>query len=77
MARLIAVNARAVGIVDTDALHKTVSDARLEHEIIPAIPVGRLGTALDVGYLVGFLASDQAEWITGETIQINGGQHIA
>jgi NAD(P)-dependent dehydrogenase (short-subunit alcohol dehydrogenase family) len=73
----ITVNALAVGIVDTDALYKTVSAERLEREIIPAIPTGRIGTPRDVGYLVGFLASDQAAWITGETIQINGGQHIA
>ena len=73
----ITVNALAVGIVDTEALHRTVSSERLEREIIPAIPVGRLGTPRDVGYLVGFLASDEAEWITGETIQINGGHHIA
>jgi NAD(P)-dependent dehydrogenase (short-subunit alcohol dehydrogenase family) len=73
----ITVNALAVGIIDTDALHKTVSAERLEREIIPAIPVGRLGTPRDVGYLVGFLASNEAEWITGETIQINGGHHIA
>lgn len=73
----ITVNALAVGIVETDALHRTVSDERLTREILPAIPIGRFGLPCDVGYLAGFLASDEAEWITGETIQINGGQHIA
>lgn len=73
----ITVNALAVGIVETEAMHRTVSQERLQSEIIPAIPIGRLGTPRDVGYLAGFLASDEAGWITGETIQINGGQHIA
>lgn len=73
----ITVNALAVGIVETDAMHRTVSQERLETVILPAIPVGRLGVPRDVGCLVGFLASEEAGWITGETIQINGGQHIA
>lgn len=73
----ITVNALAVGIIETESMHRTVSQERLDREIIPAIPVGRLGTPRDVGYLVGFLASEEAGWITGETIQINGGQHIA
>ena len=73
----ITVNALAVGIIETESMHRTVSQERLDREIIPAIPVGRLGSPRDLGYLVGFLASEEAGWITGETIQINGGQHIA
>jgi NAD(P)-dependent dehydrogenase (short-subunit alcohol dehydrogenase family) len=38
-----------------------------------SIPVGRLGTGLDVGYACAFLASDEAAWITGQTIGVNGG----
>ena len=38
-----------------------------------AIPVGRLGTGLDVGYACVYLASDEASWITGQTIGLNGG----
>jgi len=37
------------------------------------IPVGRLGTGRDIGYTCVFLASDEAEWITGQTIAVNGG----
>ena len=37
------------------------------------IPVGRLGTGLDVGYACVYLASDEASWITGQTIGLNGG----
>jgi NAD(P)-dependent dehydrogenase (short-subunit alcohol dehydrogenase family) len=38
-----------------------------------SIPVGRLGTGLDVGYACVYLASDEASWVTGQTIGINGG----
>ena len=37
------------------------------------IPVGRTGTPDDIGYAVTFLASDEAAWITGQTIAVNGG----
>jgi NAD(P)-dependent dehydrogenase (short-subunit alcohol dehydrogenase family) len=37
------------------------------------VPVGRLGTPEDVGAIVAFLASDEASWITGQTIGVNGG----
>ena len=72
----ITVNALAVGLVATDSLRTTVPPERIER-LIKTIPLGRLGVIEDIGYLVGFLASEQASWITGETIQINGGQHIA
>jgi NAD(P)-dependent dehydrogenase (short-subunit alcohol dehydrogenase family) len=38
-----------------------------------SIPVGRLGTGMDVGYACAFLASEEAAWITGQTIGVNGG----
>ena len=40
------------------------------------IPMGRLGTTQDVASLVAFLASDAADFITGSTVSINGGQHM-
>jgi NAD(P)-dependent dehydrogenase (short-subunit alcohol dehydrogenase family) len=41
--------------------------------LIRTIPVGRLGTPDDVGAAVVFLASDEASWLTGQTIDLNGG----
>ena len=40
------------------------------------IAMGRVGTAADVAYTIAFLASEQANYITGEEIDINGGLHI-
>lgn len=44
-------------------------------KIIRSIPAGRLGTPDDVGGAVAFLASDDAAWITGHTLVLNGGSH--
>ena len=45
-------------------------------KIIAGIPVGRLGRAEDIARGVLFLASDDADFITGSTLSINGGQHM-
>jgi 3-oxoacyl-[acyl-carrier protein] reductase len=44
---------------------------------VASIPVGRLGTGTDVGYACVFLASEEAAWITGQTIGVNGGSHTS
>lgn len=69
--RNITVNAIAPGFIDTDMtreLEKNQSDALLQQ-----IPAGRLGTADDIAAGVVFLASDSGAYITGETLNINGG----
>jgi len=45
-------------------------------KIVAKIPVGRLGHASEIARGVAFLASEQAEFITGSTLSINGGQHM-
>ena len=45
--------------------------------IISGIPIGRLGTSEEVAEIVAYLSSDIASFITGATIAINGGQHMA
>ncbi len=73
-AKGVIVNAIAPGYVDTDMV-RAVPPAVLE-KIIARIPVGRLGHAEDVARGVVFLTADDADFITGSTLSINGGQHM-
>ena len=70
----ITVNAIAPGYIDTDMV-RAVPAAVLE-KIVARIPVGRLGHADDIARGVCFLVSDEAGFITGSTLSINGGQHM-
>jgi acetoacetyl-CoA reductase len=70
----ITCNAIAPGYVDTDMVRAVPHDV-LE-KIIARIPVGRLGHAADIARGVAFLTADEAEFITGSTLSINGGQHM-
>ncbi|MBV9862625.1 MAG: acetoacetyl-CoA reductase [Alphaproteobacteria bacterium] len=73
-ARGITVNAVAPGYVDTDMVRAVPADV-LE-KIIARIPVGRLGKAEDIARTVVFLVADEADFITGSTLSVNGGQHM-
>ena len=66
--RKVTVNAVAPGLIDTDMI-----DAVPVAEAVKSIPMRRLGTADEVAKLVGFLASDDAAYITGQVFGINGG----
>lgn len=70
----ITVNAIAPGYVDTDMV-AAVPDNVLE-KIVAKIPVGRLGHADEIARAVMFLVADQATFVTGSTMSINGGQHM-
>ncbi len=73
-AKGITVNAVAPGYVETDMV-RAVPENVLE-KIIATIPVGRLGRAEDIAHAVMYLVDEQASFITGSTISINGGQHM-
>ena len=55
---------------------RTLTDEQ-RGQMLGQIPLGRLGEAEEIGALVGFLCSEVAGYITGETIHINGGMHMA
>ena len=73
-AKGITVNAIAPGYVDTDMV-RAVPPQVLE-KIVAKIPVGRLGRADDIARAVGFLVAEDAGFITGATLSVNGGQHM-
>ena len=73
-ARGITVNAVAPGFIETDMTAKLDEKVKAEH--FRAIPLGRYGSPIDVAKVVAFLASDDAGYITGQTIGINGGMYM-
>jgi acetoacetyl-CoA reductase len=70
----ITVNAIAPGYVDTEMVRAVPADVL--QKIIARIPMGRLGHAEDIARGVLFLTADDADFITGSTVSINGGQHM-
>lgn len=70
----ITVNAVAPGYIATDMVKSIKED--IMKQIVAGIPVGRLGEPEEVARCVVFLAADQAAFITGETLSVNGGQHM-
>ncbi len=73
-AKGITVNAIAPGYIDTEMV-RAVPEEVLK-KIIAKIPVGRLGHAEEIARAVAFLCADDAGFITGSTMSVNGGQHM-
>jgi 3-oxoacyl-[acyl-carrier protein] reductase len=69
--RGITVNAVAPGYIETDMTSKL--SEKQKQDLMARIPSGYLGTSRDVAELVAFLASDEARYITGQVITIDGG----
>ena len=72
--RNVTVNTVAPGFIDTD-MTKALPEEQRE-ALIKQIPLNRLGDPKDIAYAVAFLASPQAAYITGETINVNGGMYM-
>jgi len=73
--RNITVNCVAPGFIDTDMTRALSEDQ--QNALKVNIPLGRLGSADDVANAVVFLASDQAGYVTGTTLHVNGGLYLA
>jgi acetoacetyl-CoA reductase len=71
----ITVNAIAPGYINTEMVQAVPKDV-LEKNILPQIPIGRLGEPEEIARCVVFLASDDAGLITGSTLTANGGQYF-
>lgn len=72
--RGITVNCVAPGFIETDMTDQL--DERLLNSMLDSVPVGRLGQPDDVAAAVAFLASDEASYITGEVLAVNGGMYM-
>jgi len=72
--RNITVNVVAPGLIDTD-MTKAITD-KAQVDWAAQIPLGRLGTTADVAAAVCFLASDEASYITGQVLAVNGGMYM-
>ena len=73
--RGITVNCIAPGFIDTDMTAALTAEQR--EKLLGQIPLGRLGLAEDVACAVEFIASSAAGYITGETLNVNGGMYMA
>ncbi len=73
-AKNVTVNAIAPGYIDTDMV--AAVPAPVLEKIVAKIPVGRLGQASEIARGVCFLVADDAGFVTGSTLSINGGQHM-
>ncbi|WP_226018210.1 acetoacetyl-CoA reductase [Novosphingobium sp. FKTRR1] len=70
----VTVNAIAPGYIDTDMV--AAVPAPVLEKIVAKIPVGRLGQAAEIARAVAFLTSEEAGFVTGSTMSVNGGQHM-
>jgi NAD(P)-dependent dehydrogenase (short-subunit alcohol dehydrogenase family) len=69
----IRVNAVSPGVIDTP-FHEVFSTPEMIRNFVAGIPMGRVGTSVECATAIAFLASDAASYITGETLEVNGGQ---
>jgi 3-oxoacyl-[acyl-carrier protein] reductase len=72
--RNITVNAVAPGFIQTD-MTLDLPEATRE-TLLKQVPLGRLGDPKEIAAAVAFLVSDQASYITGETLHVNGGMYM-
>jgi len=72
--RGVTVNVVAPGLIDTDMTRAITDKAQVDWAA--QIPLGRLGTTGDVAAAVCFLASDEASYITGQVLAVNGGMYM-
>jgi 3-oxoacyl-[acyl-carrier protein] reductase len=72
--RNVTVNVVAPGLIETDMTKAMTGDAKTDWA--SQIPLGRMGTTADIAAAVSFLASDEASYITGQVLAVNGGMYM-
>ena len=69
----INVNSIAPGFIDTDMTKEMIADEKVRQGMLARIPKGRFGTPTDIGAVAAFLASDEADYVTGAVLYVDGG----
>ncbi len=72
--RNITVNVVAPGFIDTD-MTSTMTDA-MKEQLVKVVPLGRTGTAREIAAACVYLASDEAAYVTGQVLRVNGGMYV-
>ena len=72
--RNITVNTISPGFIDTDMTKKLKEEQKAA--LVSSIPLGRMGSASELANVVKFIASEEASYITGENINVNGGLYM-
>jgi 3-oxoacyl-[acyl-carrier protein] reductase len=72
--RQVTVNVVAPGLIETDMTTAISADAKTDWSA--QIPLGRMGSPADIAAAVSFLASDEASYITGQVLAVNGGMYM-
>ena len=72
--RNVTVNAIAPGFIDTDMTHAMNDQAK--ESVLKAVPLGRVGSARDIAAACVYLASDEAGYVTGQVLRVNGGMYV-
>ena len=70
----IRANSVHPGVIDTDMIVELLKDPEERRQRIASVPLGRVGTALDVAYAVLYLASDESSFVTGAELVVDGGK---
>jgi 3-oxoacyl-[acyl-carrier protein] reductase len=72
--RSITVNAVAPGYIETDMTTSIAGE--MKEKLLQTIPLGRTGRAEEVAAAIVFLCSDEAAYVTGQTLRVNGGMYV-
>ena len=72
--RNLTVNAVAPGFIDTDMTSTMTPE--MKEQLAKIIPLGRTGAARDIAAAVAYLASDEAGYVTGQVLRVNGGMYV-
>ena len=72
----IRVNAVSPGVIDTPLMHGLLERVDIREDFLAHIPLGRIGDPADVAAAVGYLLSDAASYVTGQTLVVDGGMSL-